>query len=97
MMRQLLKKICDAYIDEYDQLLNKFYEYLVILSSLDGYINSFFAGGKPIEKKIEPDYLERNWLMHGMTQRTIIEVDCIKLFNTISALAFLMEKYGSFR
>jgi hypothetical protein len=45
----------------------------------------------PFDKQIEPNYLERNWLMHGMTRRRITEVDCIKLFNAIEALAFLIE------
>ncbi|RKN77086.1 hypothetical protein [Paenibacillus ginsengarvi] len=85
------QKLQNAFDNEYKQLLNKFYEYLVVLSSLDGYIKSFFDGKKPFDKKVEPDYLERNWLMHGMTHRKITEIDCIKLFNAISTLAFLTE------
>ncbi|MGG0667008.1 hypothetical protein ABE073_00520 [Lederbergia citrisecunda] len=76
-------------------LLEKLYDYFYILSSLNKFISCFFDGNKPFDKKEEPSYLERNWLMHGMTKRTVSEIDCIKLFNVISSLQFLLDKYNS--
>lgn len=84
-------KIRIIYNDDYTKLINKFYESHVILPSLNGFIEAYFNGKRPFDKKIEPTYLERNWLMHGMTTRKITEIDCIKLFNTLSSLAFLTE------
>lgn len=43
----------------------------------------------------EPDYVNRNFLMHGMSNRTINKNDCIKLFvavGNVSRLAHLLMK-----
>ena len=34
----------------------------------------------------EPHFLNRHWLMHGMTDRTVSRMDCIQLFNALASL-----------
>ncbi|GEM_PF-2664106 len=80
--------------DSEENLIDKLYDFHYILKSLNIFIENYFNGKKRFEDLEEPSYLERNWLMHGMTQRTVSEIDCIKLFNAISSLHFLVDKYN---
>lgn len=80
--------------DSEETLIGTLYDFQYILKSLNIFIENYFDGKKPFPRYEEPSYLERNWLMHGMTQRTVSEIDCIKLFNAISSLHFLVDKYN---
>ncbi|MTK07446.1 MAG: hypothetical protein F8N38_10200 [Hungatella sp.] len=90
------KKIEDYYSQNFE-LLNNYIETVLLLPSIDGFINTYFNSGynfgKDKENRVrsEPPFLERNWLMHGMTQREILSSDCIKLFNAISGLHYILK------
>lgn len=79
--------------------LNKYIETILLLPSVNGFISSYYDKGhgfwKDKEgklKKEEPQFIVRNWLMHGMTKRTITEIDCIKLFNAICGVCYITIK-----
>jgi len=85
--------------------LNKYLETVLLLPSIDGFIDQYFNSGYHFGKKEEnrmkeePPFLERNWLMHGLTKREVVESDCVKLFNVICSLHYILqtlfqEKYG---
>lgn len=77
--------------------INKYIETLLILPSIDRFISTYFDSGyqfgknKQNKNKEEPPFLERNWLMHGLTKRKVDESDCIKLYNAISSLHYIMQ------
>ena len=93
----VLSKIKDYYNKELEPL-NRYIETILLLPSLNGFIKKYFNSGIRFErdennkdKRSEPSFLERNWLMHGMTKRDITENDCIKLFNAICSLHYLLQ------
>ena len=77
--------------------LNRYIETVLLLPSIDGFIESYFNSGYHFGKNIEnrnkkePPFLERNWLMHGLTKREVIESDCVKLFNVICSLHYILQ------
>jgi hypothetical protein len=84
-------KIIQIYHDDKIEPISRYIDTLLLLPSLDGFIESFYNSGYTFENKVEPDFLERNWLMHGMTNRRISEVDCIRLFNVIGTLCYVLH------
>lgn len=40
----------------------------------------------PFEKKIEPPYLNRNWLMHGRMTRRVKRYECVQIINALNTL-----------
>lgn len=89
-------KLEDYYLRKLEPL-NKYIDTILLLPSMNGFINSYFNSGisfgigKDKNKKSEPSFLERNWLMHGMTKREITETDCVKLFNAICTLHYILQ------
>ncbi|GMK38520.1 hypothetical protein PCCS19_15740 [Paenibacillus sp. CCS19] len=81
----------DYYINKSIEPLSRYIETSLLLPSLDGFIQRYFNGKYTFEKKVEPNYLERNWLMHGETRRVVSEADCIKLFNAICTLHYVLH------
>ncbi len=51
----------------------------------------FHNSGYTFDKGIEPSFIERNWLMHGMTDREVSEEDCIKLFKVNGSLRYVLH------
>lgn len=70
-----------------------------IFLSID-YIPSFVAyakrlfldGGYSFENKIEPPYLNRNWLMHGRMTRTVKSYECVQIINALNTLIEIEEE-----
>lgn len=96
------KKVEDFYKDSSIEPLSRYIETVLIIPSIDGFIDKYFNNGKfesknnisnktQFNESNEPLYLERNWLMHGLTQRKITETDCIKLFNVICSLHYVLH------
>lgn len=89
-------KIANIYKDDRIEPISRYIDTLILLPSLDGFIKSFYNSGYSFEKGLEPNLIERNWLMHGMTDRTITEEDCIMLFNAIGSLCYILHTlFGS--
>ena len=81
-----------------DNLSNKFIGQVMLkndihsmyLPSLDSFINHLFINGKySFENCIEPPYMNRNWLMHGMMKREVTKTECIQVFNALFTLLFV--------
>lgn len=51
---------------------------------VDGYVHNFDTG-------TEPDYLNRNWLMHGRMTRPVKRYECVQLKNAFHTLAEIEE------
>lgn len=61
--------------------------------SLIEYLNRvFFDGMYSFNKKVEPPYLNRNWLMHGKMKRTVERYEIVQIMNALCVLEFLMKK-----
>ena len=81
----------DYYNNKSIEPLSQYIETVLLLPSIDGFIKQYFDSGNPFQKGKEPSFLERNWLMHGLTKRTITESDCVKLFNVICSLHYVLH------
>lgn len=83
------KNIRATKITEIDDKFAFIIERYYLLPSVDSFINMFF--GLKSENQFgnegswEPQYLTRDWLMHGMTERNISKTYCIKLFNALAS------------
>lgn len=84
-------KITQIYCDDRIEPISRYIDTLLLLPSLDGFIETFYNSGYTFDKGIEPSFIERNWLMHGMTDREISEEDCIKLFNANASLSYVLH------
>ena len=84
-------KINQIYNDNKIEPISRYVDTLLLLPSINGFIQSFYNSGCTFDKGTEPPFLERNWLMHGMTDRKISEVDCIKLFNVNCSLCYVLH------
>lgn len=77
--------------------LNKYIDTILLLPSLNEFIKNYFNSIRRFDKdqngiEMKEGYiLNRNWLMHGMTNRKINETECIKLFNAIASLHYLLQ------
>ncbi|WP_145152785.1 hypothetical protein [Paenibacillus xylanexedens] len=84
-------KVEDYYINNRIEPLSRYIETILLLPSINAFINQYFKSGHRFGKDNEPHFLERNWLMHGMTNRTVTESDCVKLFNVICSLNYVIH------
>ena len=84
-------KITKIYENDKAEPLSRYVDTLLLIPSLDGFIKSFYNSGYFFSNGIEPDFLERNWLVHGMMDRTVLESDCIMLFNAIGSLCYVLH------
>lgn len=84
-------KITQIYCDDRIEPISRYIDTLLLIPSLDGFIESFYNSGYTFDKGIEPQFMERNWLMHGMTDREVSEEDCIKLFNVNGSLCYVLH------
>ncbi len=85
----VVDRIEEIYNKETIEPISRYIDTVLLLPSIDGFINTFFNSGLIFQNGIEPQHLERNWLMHGMTDRDVTEEDCIKLFNANVTLCYL--------
>lgn len=52
----------------------------------------FVDGEYRFENENKPPYVNRNWLLHGRSEREIQRYECIQLSNAISVFEFVMNK-----
>ena len=83
-------KITQIYNDDTIEPINRYVDTLLLIPSLEGFIKSFFNSGYTFENGVEPTFVERNWLMHGLTNRVVSAEDCIKLFNANGSLRYVL-------
>lgn len=81
----------EDYYNKNIEPLSQYIETVLILPSIDGFINNYYDSGNRFENGKEPSFLERNWLMHGLTKRTVTESDCVKLFNVVCSLHYALH------
>lgn len=83
-------------VDDYKSTLGfmtKRIIFLDIYPSLIAYLNRLFVDGKyRFENENEPPYVNRNWLLHGRSEREIQRYECIQLLNALSVFEFVMNK-----
>lgn len=66
--------------------------YSMFLPSLSTFMDRFYDNSNyKFEDRIEPPYLNRQWLMHGMMKRDITKGECIQMFNALLTLRFITE------
>lgn len=66
--------------------------FLDMYPSIIEFLNRLFVDGKyTFENKVEPPYVNRNWLLHGMSCRVIKRYECIQLFNALSVIEFVFS------
>lgn len=67
--------------------------FLDIYPSLIAYLNRLYVDGEfRFENENEPPYVNRNWLLHGRSEREIQRYECIQLFNALSVFEFVIDK-----
>lgn len=72
--------------------LKKRFLFLEMYPSIIEFLNRLFVDGEyTFEKGLEPPYINRNWLLHGRSSRTIERFECIQLFNALSAIEFVFD------
>lgn len=78
-LSSLFKRIEEEIVENQDT------DQILAAANMRGYIElltakSDFQGG------IEPNELNRHWLLHGRSQRTVEKADCLRLFITVSII-----------
>jgi hypothetical protein len=72
------------------QILLKTNIHTMYLPSLDSFITRLFIDGEyKLHEGIEPPYLNRNWMMHGMMKRNVTQAECLQMFNALFTLLFI--------
>lgn len=72
--------------------LTKRFLFLEMYPSIIEFLNRLFVDGEyTFEKGLEPPYINRNWLLHGRSSRTIERFECIQLFNALSVIEFVFD------
>lgn len=75
-----------------NSFLKKRFLFLEMYPSIIEFLNRLFVDGEyTFEKGLEPPYINRNWLLHGRSSRTIERFECIQLFNALSAIEFVFD------
>lgn len=66
--------------------------FLDMYPSIIEFLNRLFVDGEyTFENKVEPPYINRNWLLHGRSCRAIERYECIQLFNALSVIEFVFS------
>lgn len=66
--------------------------FLEMYPSIIEFLNRLFVDGEyTFEKKVEPPYINRNWILHGRSSRLINRYECIQLFNALSVIEFVFS------
>jgi hypothetical protein len=69
------------------------YYFLNAYPSLIAYLNRLFVDGEyTFENKIEPPYINRNWLLHGMSYRNIERYECIQILNALDVIESILDE-----
>lgn len=75
-----------------DSFFTKRFLFLDMYPSIIEFLNRLFVDGEyTFENEVEPPYINRNWLLHGRSYRTIERYECIQLFNALSVMEFVFS------
>lgn len=75
-----------------NSFFTKRFLFLEMYPSIIEFLNRLFVDGKyTFENKVEPPYINRNWLLHGRCCRIIERYECIQLFNALSVIEFVFS------
>lgn len=86
------KKHIQEEFENTESIFTKRYLFLDMYPSVIGFLNRLLVDGEyKFEKGIEPPYINRNWLLHGKSSRTIERYECIQLFNALSTIEFVFS------
>ncbi len=73
-----------------DSFFTKRFLFLDMYPSIIEFLNRLFVDGEyTFENKVEPPYINRNWLLHGRSYRIIERYECIQLFNALSVIEYV--------
>lgn len=75
-----------------DTFLTKRFLFLEMYPSIIEFLRRLFVDGEyNFENGKEPPYINRNWLLHGRSNRKIERYECIQLFNALSVIEFVFS------
>lgn len=77
------KLIADEYIADDE------YATLTLFMTFNSVVKSFY--GTVSFSNCEPDYLNRNWIMHGRSQKENTRLDCIKLLRFLYGIILVYD------
>ncbi len=84
------KGFVDVKKEQFEQassFFTKRYYFLDVYPSLIAFLNRLFVDGEyKFGNKIEPPYINRNWLLHGRSSREIERWECIQLLNALDTI-----------
>ncbi len=71
--------------------IKKRFLFVQMYPSLIAFLYRLFVeeGENDIDKGTEPDYINRNWILHGHSTRIIERYECIQLINALNVLEFV--------
>lgn len=82
------KEFEGADINDMNDKISLIVEKHLMLPSLSTALERFYSLNSDQQfgkiNSIEPDYIQRDWLLHGMTSNNVTQRECIQLFNTIA-------------
>lgn len=75
-----------------DSFFTKRFLFLEMYPSIIEFLDRLFVDGEyTFERGVEPPYINRNWLLHGKSNRDIERFECIQLFNALSVIEFVFS------
>lgn len=86
----------EQYLQETFKNKNSFFVkrilFLEMYPSIIEFLNRTFVDGEYTFKTgNEPDYVNRNWILHGRSIREVQRYECIQLINALSAIEFVFK------
>ena len=83
-----MKKVVQKQVDEFPEDGNKLMKYTWY--SYKNFVDNLYS--KSDFNSYEPNMVNRHWLLHGRSNYDIKEIDCLRLFNAIDSLCFMINK-----
>lgn len=78
--------------DKVNSFFTKRFLFLEMYPSIIEFLDRLFVDGEyTFERGVEPPYINRNWLLHGKSNRDIERFECIQLFNALSVIEFVFS------
>lgn len=75
-----------------NSFFTKRFLFLDMYPSLIEYLNKLFVDGiYTFNNKVEPPYINRNWLLHGKCARNIDRFECVQILNALSVVEFVFR------
>lgn len=84
-----MKKICEKMINE---MVNTEVDIIKKYSweSYEKFIDNLYAKSSFDEN--EPRFINRHWLLHGRSSYDVTKADCLRLFNAISTICYIVDQ-----